>query len=195
MPACPGWNVRDTVAHLVSVCRGAEERLQPGSATRTGLSPAGLNALGLDSLLREWGRGGRVVEAALARSEHSHRGAVLVMDAFTHELDIRLALGNPIPADHPAFRGAFEVTVGGLSGSVMTLDLAPFRLETEAGSWTVGDGEAAVGVWGSRMDLYRTMTGRRTYRQIAHLTWSADPGPWLPAFRWGPFWPPDKPVE
>lgn len=195
VPACPGWNVRDTVAHLVGICRDAEARLEPGLARRADLPTAGLSALGLDPLLREWARSGRVVEAALVRTEHSHRGAVLVMDAFTHELDVRLALGHPIPADHPAFRGAFEVAVGGLSGSVMNLGLAPFRLETEAGSWTIGDGEPTVVVRGLRMALYRSMTGRRTYQQIRRFAWSTDPGPWLRAFRWGPFRPPDKPVE
>lgn len=195
VPACPGWNIMDTVAHLVGVCRQAEARLEPGLAGRPGLSAAGFGALAMDSLLSEWARCARAVEAAWTRTEHSHRGAVLVMDAFTHELDIRLALGVPVPVVHPAFRGAFEVVVGGMSGSVMSLGLAPFRLETEAGSWTIGNGEPVAVAEGSSMDLYRSMTGRRTYQQIEQLAWSTDPGPWLSAFRWGPFRPPGNPVE
>jgi uncharacterized protein (TIGR03083 family) len=195
VPACPGWNVRDLIAHLVNICRNAEARLEPGLAGRADLAPAGFTETGIDWLLREWERSGGVVESALARTEHAHRGAVLVMDAFTHELDARIALGAPLPSGHPAFRGSFEVVVGGLSASVMIWGLAPLLLETESGCWLVGDGEPATVVRGSAMELYRSMTGRRTYRQIAQVNWSTDPGPWLPAFRWGPFLPPDSPVE
>jgi uncharacterized protein (TIGR03083 family) len=195
VPACPGWDVRDTVVHLVGICRDAEANLGPGLAGRSGRAADGLSGLGLDALLAEWERSCGEVEAALARPEHLHKGAVMVMDAFTHELDIRLALGVPFPVGHLAFPGAFEVAIGGLSGSVMLLGLPSFRLEAEAGSWIVGDGEPTAVVRGPSADLYRSLTGRRTYRQIGQLNWSADPGPWLPAFRWGPFRPPGKPVE
>jgi uncharacterized protein (TIGR03083 family) len=195
VPACPGWDVRDTVVHLVGICRNAEANLGPGPAGQSGLAADGLIGLGLNALLAEWERSGGEVEAALAQPEHSHKGAVMVMDAFTHELDVRRALGAPFPVDHPAFRGAFEVAIGGLSGSVMLLGLPSFRLETADGSWIVGDGEPVAAVSGSQADLYRSLTGRRTYQQIGQLTWSADPGQWLPAFRWGPFLPPAKPVE
>ena len=95
----------------------------------------------MSSLLDEWERSGGRVEAALARAEHWGKGAVLVMDAFTHELDIRLALGVPFPVGHPAFRGAFDVLIGGLSGSVMMLGLPSFHLQADAWSWVVGTGE------------------------------------------------------
>jgi uncharacterized protein (TIGR03083 family) len=195
VPACPGWDVRDAVVHLVGICRNAEANLSPGRAGQSGPGADGLSGLELDALLAEWERSGGEVEAALAQPEHLHKGAAMVMDAFTHELDVRLALGAPFPVGHPAFRGAFEVATGGLSGSVMLLGLPSFRLETEAGSRIVGDGEPVAAVSGSRVDLYRSLTGRRTYQQISQLTWSVDPGPWLPAFRWGPFLPPGRPVE
>jgi uncharacterized protein (TIGR03083 family) len=195
VPACPGWSVRDAVVHLLVICRDAEARLDPGPGGRSGLAADGLRELGLSSLLDEWERSGVVVESALTRAENSHKGAVLVMDAFTHELDISLALGVVPPVDHPAFRGAFEVAVGGLSGSVMARGLPPFLLETDDGTWIAGDGEPVAVARGSRMELYRSITGRRTYEQIRQVTWSAEPGPWLPAFCWGPFRPPATPVE
>jgi uncharacterized protein (TIGR03083 family) len=198
VPACPGWDVRDAVVHLAGICLSVEANLGQGPAGQSGQSgPAAdrLSGLELDALLAEWERSSGEVESSLARAEHLNKGAVMVMDAFTHELDVRLALGAPLPVGHPAFRSAFEVVIGGLSGSVMLLGLPSFRLETEAGGWVVGDGEPVAAVRGSRADLYRSLTGRRTYEQIGQLAWSIDPGPWLPAFRWGPFRPPDKPVE
>ena len=141
-----------------------------GSVRRSVVGLLRESELGLGPLLDEWERSGGRVEAALARAEHSGKGAVLVMDAFTHELDIRLALGVPFPVGHPAFRA-------------------------DAWRWVVGTGEPTAVVRGSRTDLYRALAGRRTYRQIEQLTWSIHPGPWLPAFGWGPFRPPDQPVE
>lgn len=195
VPACPGWSVRDAVAHLVGICRSAEANLGRGLAGRSDLAADGLSELGLDALVAEWERSGVEVEQALAQPGHSPRRAMLVMDAFTHELDIRFAIGVPVPVEHPAFRGAFEVVIGGLSASVVTLGLPPFRLETGAEGWIVGGGEPVAVVRGPKTDLYRSLTGRRTYQQIGQLDWSSDPGAWYPAFRWGPFRPPDKPVE
>jgi hypothetical protein len=42
-------------------------------------------------------------------------------------------------------------------------------------------------------DLGRALAGRRSLAQLAALTWSAAPEPWLPAFSWGPFAPPARP--
>jgi uncharacterized protein (TIGR03083 family) len=195
VPACPGWTVRDTIAHLVGICQGVEARLGQRAAARPGLAAVRLGELDVDALADEWGRSGRAAESALARPGHSHQGAVLVMDAFTHELDVRIALGAPFPVGHPAFRGAFEVVIGGLSGSVMALGLPALVVAAGGADWLVGDGDPAAVVRGSAADLYRSLTGRRTGRQIANLAWSADPRPWLRAFRWGPFRPPDQPAE
>ena len=85
----------------------------------------------------------------------------MVMDAFTMSLTSGSRLTCRFPSGHLAFPGAFEVAIGGLSGSVMLLGLPSFRLEAEAGSWIVGDGEPAVVVRGLSADLYRSLTGRR----------------------------------
>jgi uncharacterized protein (TIGR03083 family) len=191
VPACPGWNVRDVVAHLTGICRGTEASLGRGEAGRAPLAAKGLSEVGLGSLLAEWERSGSEVESALGPSPGA---AMMVMDAFTHELDVRYALGAPFPVGHPAFRNAFDVVVGGLSRSVAALGLLPFRLETDGASWIAGEGEPVAVVRGSRADLYRSLAGRRSYQQISQLAWSTDPGPWLPAFCWGPFRPPDRPL-
>lgn len=200
VPACPGWNVQSTVAHLVEICRRVEAMLGQGSAGGSGpaaVRPAadGLGELDLDSLLAEWERSGGQVESALRGRGDSPRSAMMVMDAFTHELDIRFALRAPFPDGHPAFPRAFDVVIGGLSRSVTALALPPLRVRTDADEGIVGEGEPKAVVHGSRADLYRSLTGRRTNQQIRRLAWSTDPGPWLPAFRWGPFLPPDEPVE
>jgi hypothetical protein len=119
----------------------------------------------------------------------------MLMDAYTHELDIRLALGAAWPTDHPAFDGALDLLVSGFAGAVRERGLASVQIELDGQQWLAGDGTPAATVSGHRLDVYRSLAGRRTQQQIAGLDWSADPRQWLPAFEWGPFRPPARPVE
>jgi uncharacterized protein (TIGR03083 family) len=176
VPACPEWTVRDVVAHLAG-----------NSAGMLGERSAG-NGAGLAELLGWWGRTGPQVERQAA--EDGLEIGRLLMDAFTHELDLREALGVGPPPDHPAYPVAFDVVAGGLSWSLVSRGLPALRLACEDGQWLAGAGAPAATVTASRHELYRCLTGRRTPEQIAALDWTADPTRWLAAFYWGPFTPP-----
>lgn len=192
VPSCPGWTVRDVIAHVTGICQQAAAGLSRDQA-----APAvpRIDGLDLEALLAEWERSGDRLDITLARPEHAGRGGRMMMDAFTHELDIRVAIGAPLPAAHPAYPGAFDVVVGGFSTSVASRGLPALRLRTPAASWTAGDGEPAAVVRGSVIDMYRSLAGRRTPQQIRQLAWSAEPERWMPAFTWGPFIPPANRVE
>jgi uncharacterized protein (TIGR03083 family) len=190
VPACPEWTVQDLLAHLVHVSGIIGDRLA-GTTT-----PAPPDGLGVDDLLAEWDTRGRTVDPLLAEVK---RGTIGVMDAYTHELDIRYALGASLPVDHPidhpAYPGAIEVLIGGLSKSVAGHGLPAVRVRTEGVDQVAGQGEPVATVSGEPLELYRSLAGRRTHEQIAALSWTADPQQWLPAFAWGPFRPPEKPAE
>jgi uncharacterized protein (TIGR03083 family) len=189
VPACPEWTVRQTVAHMVEICWSTHGRLTGGPAA----PPVPVADLSLVELLGEWTTIGERVERSLADSARG--GSVMAMDAFTHELDIRHVLAAPPPADHPAYPGALDVVIGGFSGSVSTLGLPALRIETPGAQWTAGTGEPITTVSSHRHDLYRSLTGRRTLRQIGELSWSGPGEAWSPAFTWGPFHPPKNPTE
>jgi uncharacterized protein (TIGR03083 family) len=178
VPACPKWTIRDAVAHLVSICHSVSQQTSRDDAGST------TDGLQLPALLDEWTRIGEKLEGQEAP------GAIMLMDAFTHELDIRAALGVPVPAEHPAYAGAFDVIAGGFSHSVFMRSLPAIAIETMGEQWTAGDGVPVAVLRGSAYDLYRSLGGRRTHEQIAALSWSAKPDAWLPAFEWGPFRPP-----
>jgi uncharacterized protein (TIGR03083 family) len=180
VPSCPEWTVSDLVVHLAGNCAGMlGEVVGPGEADLAGQ-------------LARWNASAIRVERLAAD------GAVnisrLLMDAFTHELDLRAVLGVATPVDHPAYPLAFDVVIGGLAASIRAWDLPALRLVGESASWVAGPRLPVATVRAPRYDLYRSLTGRRTAAQIAKLQWSADPGPWLPAFFWGPFRPPVQPV-
>jgi uncharacterized protein (TIGR03083 family) len=182
VPACPEWTVRDLVAHLAGVAA-----LSIGEQA----SPDGMD---LPELLFTWDQLGPEVDAMLA-GHGGQRGNLLVMDAFTHELDVRYAIGTRLPAEHPAFAGAFEVLAAGFAAAVEDHGLPAVRLSTESTQWMVGPGDPAATVTATRYDIFRSLAGRRTHRQITDLDWDRDSHRWLPAFTWGPFTPPPSPVE
>jgi uncharacterized protein (TIGR03083 family) len=189
VPSCPGWTVRDLVGHLVGICALATGRM-PGWA-EAGRFSAGM---GVDGLLEEWTTMAEQAERLLA-VQGGRRGSVMVMDAFTHELDLRYAMGAELPAYHSAFAGAFEILLNGFSAEVTAHSLPAMLISLDGQQWRAGIGEPAATLSGDRYDIYRSLAGRRTPEQITRLGWSRDSHRWLPAFTWGPFTPPAVPVE
>jgi uncharacterized protein (TIGR03083 family) len=190
VPASPEWTVRDVAAHFVEIARGVVLRLtgQPVDW------PFQTGSAAIPELLAEWDRVGAVLDPLVDGSTVIQDRA-MVMDAFTHEWDLRRVLGVPVPAGHPAYPNALDLLVTGFAASVRQRGLPALRIETDGRHWTIGEGEPVATLSGPRNDVYRSLAGRRTHEQIAALGWTAEPTPWLPAFEWGPFHPPVRPTE
>lgn len=190
VPSCPEWTVHGLVGHLVGICSLAVGRLSGGWAEAERSSAE----MSVADLLVEWNRmgdqAGRVLQEAGGR-----RGSLMVMDAFTHELDLRYAIGTRLPADSRAFSKAFDVVLNGFSTSVTAHNLPAVVVSVDGHEWRAGVGEPVATLSGDRYDIYRSLAGRRTHEQITSLGWSRDSHRWLPAFTWGPFTPPPLPVE
>ncbi|MGW3075595.1 maleylpyruvate isomerase family mycothiol-dependent enzyme [Kitasatospora sp. NPDC001132] len=190
VPACPEWTVLDLVGHLLEVCRTVAADA-PGNLWEV---PHADSGDGLDGLLAEWARLDAPVERVLTESPQL-RHTMLMMDAFTHEMDLRAALGEAAVPDHPSYPSSLDLVVRGFANAVRTQGLPALRIEAPGAEWLAGDGEPAAVLRGHRHDLLRSLTGRRSLDQIAELAWSDAPQAWLPAFTWGPFRPPARPVE
>jgi uncharacterized protein (TIGR03083 family) len=190
VPACPEWTLRGLVAHLVGVATMAIGRLSGVPSVHSSSS----EDMDIPELLVAWDRMGAEADRLLVDCG-SRSGNILVMDAFTHELDIRYAIGAELPTDHSAFPCAFEVLANGFAAAVLDHGLPALRLSTESTQWTVGVGEPVATVTACHHDLYRSLAGRRSHQQITAMDWDRDSHRWLPAFTWGPFAPPTIPVE
>ncbi|WP_405088971.1 hypothetical protein [Microbispora sp. NBC_01389] len=190
VPACPDWTVRELVAHLGKVCATAFGREW---AEAPAPEPPGESA-GIPELLAHWEKLAGEFEQAVARGV-AEMDALLIADAVVHEGDIRVVAGQPMPAGHPAFMSTMDLGIWGFSQSLISRGLPALSIESGDLRWVAGEGEPAATVRGGLHDLIRSFAGRRTYQQIAGLSWSTDPGPWHEAFTWGPFTPPAAPIE
>lgn len=190
VPACPDWTVRDLLAHLVEVCWWEHGRMTNGAQA----APEGLTEKSLAELLADWASIGDRIERLMAGGKPGSN-AVLAMDVFAHELDVRYALEESSPADHPSYPGALDLVVRGFAGAVGAHGLPALQIETAGAQWVAGSGVPEVTVSGERHDLFRSLTGRRTLGQIGELTWTGPARQWAPAFTWGPFRPPEMPSE
>lgn len=152
VPSCPGWNVAELVSHVAGVVDDILEHRMEGVTTDpwTQAQVERLRGLTLGELADRLEAGAERFDPVLG-SIPSPVNSQLVMDAVTHEHDLREAVGRPAAQDSLAV----QVAIGWL------LDMADGH---EAG---FSDTLLASGASG--FDLLRSLTGRRTAAQIAEV--------------------------
>lgn len=175
VPHCPAWSVHDVAAHLVGVPEDILAGRMEGVTTEAWTQAQVDRHLdqSLADLADVWEH---LIESFDAVLPHipAPVNSQLVMDAVTHEHDIRHALGAPGARDSSAVR----VGLGWL------LDAAG----DESGLATRLRGSGL-----DDFDLLRVLSGRRSPEQIARLGLDADAV--LPLFVGKPLTPPDISIE
>ncbi|MGH3519392.1 MAG: maleylpyruvate isomerase family mycothiol-dependent enzyme [Haloechinothrix sp.] len=177
--ACPGWTVKDVVAHLAGGVGDFVARRFDGVESG------------------EWGerqvreRSGKSVRESLAEWDANLRkaaelfdtpmGPVLLTEVISHEHDIRAALDRPGERDNTAVRAALTRPLQELDKKLRAEDLPALRIELEHGPRILGEGDPAGTLRVSSFELLRAVSGRRSEAQIRALDWDTDPGPWLGA--------------
>ena len=148
VPACPGWTIRQVVAHLTGVAQDIDalNLEKKGTGPWADAQVARLGGHRIDDLLDLWGQSLDSVSANLAFA--SDAGVCqLVFDTLTHEHDIRGALGQPgSRAGDLAFKAAlgFVTTMG--DQFIRQAELPALRLSTPTiGSVQLGDPHTAHG--------------------------------------------------
>ncbi|MEU5693469.1 maleylpyruvate isomerase family mycothiol-dependent enzyme [Actinosynnema sp. NPDC020468] len=176
--ACPGWTVKDVVAHLAAglgdFTAGRFEGVRDGSWGERQV--ADRRDVALRDLFVEWERNFQSSEGVF----DSPMGPVLVAEVVSHEHDIRAALGRPGDRDDVAVRAALTRPLQELDRRLRAGGLPPLRVVLEHGERILGEGEPTTTLRVSSFELLRVITGRRSDEQTRALDWSADPGVWLP---------------
>lgn len=176
--ACPGWRVRDVVAHLVGNVEDAVAGRLSGPPSEAQTAEQVERHLGDEpaALLATWSELAPLFEAAI-----TEMGALpAAVDALTHEHDIRLALGRPGGRDDVLIPDLARAFLGRLAGVRLIADLDGDRHE---GSGT----GPPLGLRTTSFEVFRAAMGRRTADQVRALDWTGDPEPVLGAlFVFGP---------
>jgi uncharacterized protein (TIGR03083 family) len=193
--ACPSWSVSDVLAHLVGLAEDVVAVNTAHYAEQDWTAAQVMRWRGADmaSMLQAWQVAGpqlRTAELPPIGRAFKTVGRLIFMDAAIHEHDLRGALERPEPSD--------EVVELGLRTSIDLLGRVLRRPQDEGSvpaihvtatgldSWELGGGGDLVRVAGTPFELWRGLSGRRTVDQVASLTWSADPSPFMPYWAFGP---------
>ena len=193
VPACPEWRVHDLVCHLAGVADDVlGGRLEgAGSDPWTAAQVAARRERSLDEVLAEWNDQAPQLEGVL--DSFGPAGHQLVMDAVTHEHDLRGALGAPGERSSDAVVIGLDWLVRAFQGASAAAGHPGLRVVATDGAgatWEPADERSAVAtVRGSSYELLRGLSGRRTLAELRSLSWDGNRDAVLPSFTFGPFRP------
>jgi len=194
VPACPGWRVRDVLAHLTGLCEDwVERRLEGyGSETWTASQVERFSDWSVAKLIARW----RELSDSFAKLDDDTMmgppSRWAFGDAVIHEADIRGSLmAGRVPQS--AVLLALKGTIGRWRQTLQSGDVPSLHLRTvEARDWWLGqaDDGGAVEVQAPLYEVFRALAGRRSEGQVRAWDWSSDPAPYLSVglpypFRWG----------
>jgi uncharacterized protein (TIGR03083 family) len=180
VPATPGWDVHDVLAHLAAITTdGLAGRITgiPDDEFTAGQIRE-RKAATVAELIAEWrGNLPSMLDGARAGLVPPN----LAVDAITHEQDIRGALGRGRVPDDDAIRFSLGLYAMGCRMRVSGSDVPPLRIQATDSDFELvaGEGEPAASVRASEYDLFRTLSGRRGREAVLALDWDGDPKPYL----------------
>ncbi len=179
-PATPEWTVHEVLAHL----RGLTEDVRTGNLEGVATDPWTAAQVerhrgsSTAELLEGWAQDSPILESVLS-SPIGETAARAVFDVHAHEADVRGALGLAplLPTEFAAW--AVPIMVQGFVTGVQESELANVAVETPEGDW-IGPSDAPVVLRADRLELFRSILGRRSSAQVAAYDWgTADPSPYL----------------
>lgn len=202
IPATPDWTIRNVVAHLAAdatcVIAGdfPSEFFAAMGEEATVLTLNGWTARqvkqregrSLEDLIQEWKSSGNEV-ITMMRGEKpwpegilSFADRVLLTDVTVHQQDIFGALGIERARESAPIKIALSGYIATMGWRLASTALAPLRFDLGEKSYVAGEGEPTTTVRGSRYELFRAMSGRRSPEQIAAYDWDGDAEPYIPYF-------------
>ncbi|MGI8662687.1 MAG: maleylpyruvate isomerase family mycothiol-dependent enzyme [Acidimicrobiales bacterium] len=179
VPTCPGWTVFDVYAHLTGLCADVLVGRLEGVATDpwTAIQVEARRGRPFNDVIDEWEADGPPFEAAM-RSFGDKADPRVVIDALTHEQDVRGSLGRPGGREVAAVGFAVSRMVPGFGRGWEGRGLAPVRIIGSSGSWVLGEGDPVATMQAPDIELLRVLVGRRSRAQALAL-WDGDGEPFV----------------
>jgi len=183
VPATPGWDVHDVLAHLAAI---------PTDALAGRLTGVPTDEFTAEQIRERKGRPGGELLAewsanVAAMVDGARAGLVppnLAVDALTHEQDIRGALGIPPTLAADELRFCTGLYAFGCGYGLKQAGIPPLLIEASDTDFrmTAGVGEPVATVRAPEFELFRALPGRRSRRQVAAFDWDGDATPYLDRF-------------
>ena len=178
-PATPEWRVHDVVAHLAGatadVLAGRLDGV--GSDPWTAVQVEDRRDVPTDAVLDEWATNSVQIDPMVP--SFGPASGQIVLDAVTHEHDIRDAFDRPGARDTDAVHIASDWAAHRIAEARTTAGHGAVRFETNLWTGTLGEGEPTAAVRVDAFELLRGSTGRRSMAQITSWEWSGDAHPEL----------------
>jgi uncharacterized protein (TIGR03083 family) len=180
VPALPGWKVKDAYAHLAGVCADMlDGRLEgAGSAEWTAQQVDDRVDLLLAEVADEWAARGPVLDDWI-RGMPEHRTTFLALDVWSHEQDIRAAVGLRGARDDDRVVYLAGVACTSFDRRFREAGAPSLRLVQPGGDRVLGEGTPRARLRIDDYELMRVFFGRRSADQIERYDWRGDPAAFL----------------
>jgi uncharacterized protein (TIGR03083 family) len=171
-PATPEWRVCDVLAHMVGVTDDVSNGRLDGVASNAWTQNQVDQRVdcSVSDLLAEWERTSPAFEEIMAGVPEAVSGQAL-FDSYTHEHDLRQALGAPGARDSDAAAIAWAWISNARAGA----NGPAVRIVTEFDEFESGGDGPRTTLRASRFELLRACTGRRTREEMLAYEWDPEP--------------------
>ncbi len=165
--------MKDVYAHLAGLCADVADGRTDGAGTDdwTGRQVEERRDRTLADIVAELRERGPVLVETL-RAFPIERVAI---DQWTHEQDVRGAVGRPGSRDVPVVAWAVGLMAGGIDAAWRTQGKPAVRIEATSRSFTIGEGEPVATLKLDDFELVRAVLGRRSPAQVRALVVDGDP--------------------
>jgi uncharacterized protein (TIGR03083 family) len=180
VPACPGWTVKDTFAHLTGGCADVlDGRLDgAGSPAWTGRQVAERGGLDLGKVCAEWAERGVYLDEWL-EANGTERTQFLAIDVWTHEQDIREPLGVSRMDGDRRVDYLVERALPVFDRRFTEAGAPALRVVVDGAEQVLGSGAPEATLESDAYELMRILFGRRSQAQIERASWDGSPAPYL----------------
>ncbi|MGK2950301.1 MAG: maleylpyruvate isomerase family mycothiol-dependent enzyme [Acidimicrobiales bacterium] len=174
----PPWTVLDGYRHLAGVCTDVLDGQLPPPGDDAAWAAAQLAARAdwsVDEVCAEWADRGPELDEVVAEAGRSM--GFVALDCWTHEQDLRAAVGVGALHDDELIPGVLDLALGAFGRRYSKGGGPRLRLVVDGEERTIGVGEVGATLTTTPYELLRTIFGRRSQAQIAAADWS---GPAVP---------------
>ncbi len=179
VPMSPEWTVTDVIAHVAGIVADIVAGNVAGAGTQQWTAAQVYTRRGrsVEELSTEWRSHSDAIHTIMSANR---AGAVrATADLVAHVHDIAATVGASCDRESDGVNVGLERYVPLFFERVTDAGLAPIRVDVGDGAWQSSDGSAGATVCGSRFEIFRTLSGRRSLAQARRLEWAGEAQPYL----------------